>query len=171
MAPLEITPSDMRPIDRDAHARLIKPQPLPVEVGSELKSILTELRLIKYSISNLIPRVRVALGAAVDARAEIKMSDILKLTAKDFGVTEADMLSARRTWNVVRPRQIAMYLCRNLTPRSYTEIGLFFRDRDHTTIMHAVNKVIQLMDQDRQLSQKIGLLADSLTKGEGNGCA
>ena len=72
---------------------------------------------------------------------KIKIEDIQKLVASHFNVSRADILSSRRTATVVRPRQIAMYLSKLLTPRSLPEIGRRFGGRDHTTVLHAVRKI------------------------------
>jgi chromosomal replication initiator protein len=68
------------------------------------------------------------------------------------------MHSARRARAVARPRQVAMYLCKQLTPRSLPEIGRKFGGRDHTTVMHAVKKVEELLAADRALAEDIELL-------------
>lgn len=70
----------------------------------------------------------------------IKIEDIQRVVARHYGVARTDMLSARRTQNLVRPRQMAMYLCKTLTLRSLPEIGRRFGGRDHTTVLHAVRK-------------------------------
>ncbi|HEV8027196.1 MAG TPA: helix-turn-helix domain-containing protein, partial [Stellaceae bacterium] len=59
---------------------------------------------------------------------------------------------------VARPRQVAMYLCKQLTPRSLPEIGRKFGGRDHTTVMHAVRKIEELRGNDRTLAEDIELL-------------
>ena len=75
-----------------------------------------------------------------------------------FNVSRGDILSARRTASVVRPRQIAMYLSKLLTPRSLPEIGRRFGGRDHTTVLHAVRKITGLVTTDGSLSEEIELL-------------
>jgi hypothetical protein len=77
-------------------------------------------------------------------------------------VTRADMLSARRTREVVRPRQIAMYLAKMLTPKSYPEIGRGFGGRDHTTAIHAVQKITRLMEVDADLAADIAIMSGIL---------
>jgi chromosomal replication initiator protein len=67
-------------------------------------------------------------------------------------------LSSRRTANVVRPRQIAMYLAKVLTLRSLPEIGRRFGGRDHTTVLHAVRKIEGLVNGDRGLADEIEVL-------------
>ncbi|MCL2385097.1 MAG: chromosomal replication initiator protein DnaA [Alphaproteobacteria bacterium] len=89
---------------------------------------------------------------------KIKIEDIQKLVASHFNVSRADILSSRRTATVVRPRQIAMYLAKVLTPRSLPEIGRRFGGRDHTTVLHAVRKITGLVSTDGTLSEEIELL-------------
>ncbi len=88
----------------------------------------------------------------------VKIEDIQKLVASHFNVSRADILSSRRTANVVRPRQIAMYLSKTLTLRSLPEIGRRFGGRDHTTVLHAVRKIDALATSDGALSEEIELL-------------
>ena len=89
---------------------------------------------------------------------KVKIEDIQKLVASHFNVSRGDILSARRTASVVRPRQIAMYLSKLLTPRSLPEIGRRFGGRDHTTVLHAVRKITGLVTTDATLSEEIELL-------------
>jgi chromosomal replication initiator protein len=88
----------------------------------------------------------------------VKIEDIQKLVANRFSVTRADILSARRTATVVKPRQIAMYLSKVLTPRSLPEIGRRFGGRDHTTVLHAVRKIDGLAKADISLNEELELL-------------
>ena len=88
----------------------------------------------------------------------VKIEDIQKLVATHYNVSRADILSSRRTANVVRPRQIAMYLSKVLTLRSLPEIGRRFGGRDHTTVLHAVRKIEGLTGSDRSLSEEVELL-------------
>jgi chromosomal replication initiator protein len=88
----------------------------------------------------------------------VKIEDIQKLVASHFNVSRADILSSRRTANVVRPRQIAMYLSKVLTLRSLPEIGRRFGGRDHTTVLHAVRKIEGLTTSDGSLSEELELL-------------
>ena len=85
----------------------------------------------------------------------IRVEDILRIVAKHYGVSRADLLSSRRTANVVRPRQIAMYLAKTLTLRSLPEIGRRFGGRDHTTVLHAVRKIEGLVQGDKGLAEEI----------------
>ena len=85
----------------------------------------------------------------------VRVEDILRVVAKHYNVTRADILSQRRTANVVKPRQIAMYLAKSLTLRSLPEIGRRFGGRDHTTVLHAVRKIDGLIATDRTLADEI----------------
>ncbi|MGL5116916.1 MAG: chromosomal replication initiator protein DnaA [Beijerinckiaceae bacterium] len=89
---------------------------------------------------------------------KVRIEDIQRLVANHFNVSKADILSSRRTTTVVRPRQIAMYLSKALTPRSLPEIGRRFGGRDHTTVLHAVRKIEELAGNDTALAGDIDLL-------------
>ncbi len=88
----------------------------------------------------------------------VRIEDILKIVSRHYKIAKTDLLSSRRSRDVVRPRQIAMYLAKSLTTRSLPEIGRRFGGRDHTTVLHSVRKVEQLMKDDRELCQEIELL-------------
>lgn len=101
-----------------------------------------------------------AIADLVGAREprRIRIEDIQKVVAGHYNVSKHDLLSARRTRAIVRPRQIAMYLAKTMTPRSFPEIGKRFGGRDHTTVLHAVRKVEELAAADETLAQEIELL-------------
>jgi chromosomal replication initiator protein len=88
----------------------------------------------------------------------VRIEDIQRIVARHFNVSKADLLSSRRTRTIVRPRQIAMYLAKMLTPRSLPEIGRRFGGRDHTTVLHAVRKIEELIEGDSALADEIELL-------------
>lgn len=88
----------------------------------------------------------------------VKIEDIQRIVARHYAVSRADLLSARRTSQVVRPRQIAMYLAKTLTLRSLPEIGRRFGGRDHTTVLHAVRKIESLVGANSALAEEIELL-------------
>ncbi len=88
----------------------------------------------------------------------IRVEDILRIVAKHYSVTRSDLLSSRRTANVVRPRQIAMYLAKTLTLRSLPEIGRRFGGRDHTTVLHAVRKIDAHVALDKVLAEEVEVL-------------
>ena len=92
----------------------------------------------------------------------VKIEDIQRVVARQYNVSRADLLSSRRTANVVRPRQVAMYLAKLLTLRSLPEIGRRFGGRDHTTVLHAVRKIENLVTTDSTLAGEIELLKRQL---------
>ena len=88
----------------------------------------------------------------------ITIDDIQKKVAEKYNVTKTDMSSSRRLRSVARPRQIAMYLAKKLTTKSLQDIGIHFGKKDHTTVIHAINKIEQLMENDFELAEEINLL-------------
>jgi chromosomal replication initiator protein len=88
----------------------------------------------------------------------VTIEEIQKKVAERFNIRVSDMSSARRIRTVARPRQIAMYLSKILTPRSLVEIGRKFGGKDHTTVMHAVKKIEELSKNDSEFSDDIKLL-------------
>ena len=88
----------------------------------------------------------------------VTIEEIQRKVSEYYNVRMADMLSARRARNIARPRQVAMYLSKQLTARSLPEIGRKFGGRDHTTVMHAVRKIEELQGGDPQMADDIELL-------------
>jgi chromosomal replication initiator protein len=88
----------------------------------------------------------------------VKIEDIQRVVARQYNVSRSDLLSSRRTANVVRPRQVAMYLSKTMTLRSLPEIGRRFGGRDHTTVLHAVRKIEALVGKDPVLADEVELL-------------
>lgn len=86
------------------------------------------------------------------------MREIQTVTADHYGLKRVDLLSRRRTQKIVRPRQVAMYLCKQITTKSLPEIARAFDGRDHTTVMYAVRKIDSLRKEDAELDADIGLL-------------
>ncbi len=92
----------------------------------------------------------------------VKIEDIQRVVARQYNVSRSDLLSSRRTANVVRPRQVAMYLSKTLTLRSLPEIGRRFGGSDHTTVLHAVRKIEALVGKDPVLADEVELLKRQL---------
>jgi chromosomal replication initiator protein len=88
----------------------------------------------------------------------VTIDEIQKRVAEHYNIRMADMHSARRSRSVARPRQVAMYLAKQLTSRSLPEIGRKFGGRDHTTVMHAVRKIEELCEGDRGFADDVELL-------------
>ncbi len=93
----------------------------------------------------------------------ITIDEIQRKVAEHYNLRLTDMHSARRARNVARPRQVAMYLAKQLTARSLPEIGRKFGGRDHTTVMHAVRKIEELMEEDAQIAQDVDVVRRALT--------
>ena len=92
----------------------------------------------------------------------VSIEEIQRKVAEHYNLRLTDMVSARRARNVARPRQVAMYLAKQLTQRSLPEIGRRFGNRDHTTVMHAVSRVSELMSQDAGFAEDVTLLRKML---------
>ena len=90
--------------------------------------------------------------------ARIKIDDILKVVGRHYNVARTDLLSPRRARVVVVPRQIGMYLAKKMTSRSLPEIGRRFGGRDHSTVLHAVRKIEELVKTDDKLAREVALL-------------
>jgi chromosomal replication initiator protein len=88
----------------------------------------------------------------------VSIEEIQKKVADHYNVNLSDMHSPRRARAVARPRQVAMYLAKQLTTRSLPEIGRKFGGRDHTTVIHAVRKIEELRGGDPTLSEDVELL-------------
>ena len=88
----------------------------------------------------------------------VRIEDIQRVVARHYNVSKTELLSNRRTRTIVKPRQIAMYLAKVMTPRSLPEIGRRFGGRDHTTVLHAVRKIEDLSGNDNTLAQELELL-------------
>lgn len=132
------------------------------ESGRELEGAVHRLRA-SYQLTDEAVTIAVAEQIVRDLMRgteprRVRIDDILRTVSKHYGVNRGDLLSGRRNRSIVRPRQIGMYLAKLLTSRSLPEIGRRFGNRDHTTVLHAIRKVEQLMTDDDQLREEIELL-------------
>lgn len=92
-----------------------------------------------------------------------QVARIQEIVAEHFGLTRADLLSSRRVHRFVRPRHIAIYICRKLRPGdSFPTIGRRFGDRDHTTIIHAIRLIASLMEADDELKRTVEMLTEQV---------
>jgi len=129
--------------------------------GRELEGAFNQLLFRRSFEPNLsIERVDELLGHLVNAGEpkRVRIEDIQRVVARHYNVSRQELVSNRRTRVIVKPRQIAMYLAKTLTPRSFPEIGRRFGGRDHTTVLHAVRKIEDLIDKDTKLSHEVELL-------------
>jgi len=88
----------------------------------------------------------------------ITIEDIQKKVAERYNIKTSDMSSPRRLRSIARPRQIAMYLAKTLTPKSLADIGKKFGKKDHTTVMHAIKKIEELCENDLEFREELNLL-------------
>jgi chromosomal replication initiator protein len=141
---------------------------IAMQVTSNIRELEGALvRLIIYASMNQtnIDR-RTAVKALSDVFApsdlELSMEDILRATARYFEVDTSDLLGKGRRHELVVPRQVAMYLMRDLTEHSFPEIGQFFSGRDHSTVMYAVQKVGEQVESNDELRSSIRHIKESL---------
>ncbi len=93
---------------------------------------------------------------------KISIEEIQRKVADHYNIRLSDLIGPKRVRNFARPRQVAMYLCKQLTARSLPEIGRRFGGRDHTTVMHGVKRIEELRMQDSQIADDIELLRRAL---------
>jgi chromosomal replication initiator protein len=128
------------------------------DLDGAVNRLLAANQLTKEPIT--VPLAERTLADLVRSRdtRRVRIEDILRIVSRHYKVPRNDLLSSRRSRDVVRPRQIAMYLAKALTSRSLPEIGRRFGGRDHTTVLHSVRKVEQMIKDDGDLAQEIELL-------------
>ncbi|WP_230657056.1 chromosomal replication initiator protein DnaA [Psychrobacter sp. I-STPA10] len=114
-----------------------------------------DLDMVQYALKDIIA-MRVQ---------SVSMDNIRKVVAEYYDVSLKDLMGKKRTRSIARPRQIAMALARELTGDSYPDIGQSFGGRDHTTVMHACDKVAQLRNEDPVLDKEYKALAMTLQAG------
>jgi chromosomal replication initiator protein len=95
-------------------------------------------------------------------RGHVSIEEIQKVVADYYKIKVADMYSKRRPANIALPRQIAMYLAKELTQRSLPEIGESFGGRDHTTVLHAVRKINESRQLNAEMNHALHLLEQTL---------
>ncbi len=129
--------------------------------GRELEGAFNQLMFRRSFEPNLsVDRVDELLSHLVGTgeAKRVRIEDIQRIVAKHYNVSRQELVSNSRTRVIVKPRQIAMYLAKMLTPRSFPEIGRRFGGRDHTTVLHAVRKIEELISGDTKLGHEVELL-------------
>ncbi|KAB2939451.1 chromosomal replication initiator protein DnaA, partial [Hyphomicrobium sp.] len=129
------------------------------ESGRELEGAITRLYATwQYMRTSITPDVAETvirdLVQGLEPR-RIKIEDILRIISRHFGVSKGDLLSQRRHRSVVWPRQVGMYLAKQLTARSLPEIGRRFGNRDHTTVLHAIRKIEGELSGNPRLKEEL----------------
>lgn len=104
----------------------------------------------------------------VQAKKIITADEIQRVVADRFHLKQAEMKSKKRTKTIVQPRQITMYLCRELTPLSFPEIGRHFGGKDHTTVIHAYRQTEKRMEDDAGFKQLVESIMRQLKEGQGS---
>lgn len=112
------------------------------------------------TVSFALEQLRDILAAGIK---KVSVDDIQKAVTDHYRLQISDMHAARRLRSVARPRQVAMYLCKQLTTKSFPDIGRSFGGRDHTTVIHAVRTIEDLMAKDAQLAGDVRTLERTLT--------
>ncbi len=170
--------SDIQPPDLETRIAILKKKAdfwgirLPDDVAeflaSIMKSNIRELEggLVKLGAVSSLTNTEITQELAknelkylIDSREKVITNDLIqKIVAESFGVKISDLKSKRRTKAVVLPRQVAMYLCRNLANSSLPEIGNFFGGKDHSTVIHAVKVIEEKKEKDPDLRARIEML-------------
>jgi chromosomal replication initiator protein len=131
------------------------------ELEGALRKILAYVRFHGKEITIDVAREALKDLLSVQNR-QISVENIQKTVADFYNIKVADMYSKKRPANIARPRQIAMYIAKELTQKSLPEIGELFGGRDHTTVLHAVRKIADERSRDSQLNHELHVLEQSL---------
>jgi len=132
------------------------------ELEGALKRVVAHSNFLGQPIT--IPLIKDALRDLLQMQArQINIDNIQRIVAEYYKIKTSDLLSARRSRSVARPRQIAMALSKELTRNSYPEIGHAFGGRDHTTVLHACRRVQSLRDENTEIEEDYQNLLRSLT--------
>jgi chromosomal replication initiator protein len=174
--------ADIRPSTLDLRLNIVRhkaemmnldlPDDVAVFLANKITSNIRELEgaLNRLAVQSDMSGESTSLDSATDILSDVLRSyerritidEIQRKVAEHYTLRLTDMHSARRSRNVARPRQVAMYLCKKLTPRSLPEIGRKFGGRDHTTVMHAVRKIEELVDGDIAFADEVKALTSKL---------
>jgi chromosomal replication initiator protein len=121
------------------------------------------LHLSKRPVVDLEMAREVLLTVFPDHSARpISLASIQREVCRFYGIAHNDLIGSKRSQNIVYPRQIAMYLARDLTDLSLPKIGDAFGGRDHTTVMHATAKIHKLMSEQRDVYNQIQTLTNQI---------
>ncbi len=176
--------TDIQPPDLETRIAILKkkaekevmdvPDDVMFFIASKIKSNIRELegaliRVIAYTAlmgsEITVQLTKEILRDALDEEEKRVTIDLIqKRVAEYFDIRMSDMRAKKRTQAIAFPRQIAMYLVRDLTEHSLPEIGEYFGGRDHTTILHAYNKIKDQIKKDQKLKKTLGVLVDNIKK-------
>lgn len=179
--------TDVQPPDVETRLAILKsnaefaPRPVPLEVLEHIAGLVSdnirelEGALTRVTAWSALNRQDIDLETAERVLQDIATTDepvplgpetIVRTTAQAFGFSVEDVLSSSRRQPLVLCRQISMYLCRQLTDLSLPKIGEYF-NRDHTTVLHSVEKVKRILRSDRAVFDRVNQLTQELRKGGG----
>jgi chromosomal replication initiator protein len=132
----------------------------------EIEGALTTLYALVGSNEQEITKefAKIALGDKETSDKNITITDIIKAVTAYYDIRPADLQSKKRSQSITMPRQICMYLARSLTSHSLEEIGGHLGGRDHTTVMHACDKISELEKSDEKIKSQIAELTKRITK-------
>ena len=177
--------TDIQPPDVETRLAILRknaefaPTPVPTEVLEFIAThVLDNIRELEGALTRVTAYAsliyeEVTLEMAGEVLADLAPSDknkaltsdeIIRRTCDSYGFTTAELTGPSRKQPLARTRQIAMYLCRELTDLSLPKIGKAFGSRDHTTVLHAVNKVKTLIQSDKQIFDEVNDLSQKLRK-------
>ena len=177
--------TDIQPPDVETRLAILRknaefaPRPVPKDVLNFIAElVLDNIRELEGALTRVtayaaLTHEQITLQMAQEVLADLlpqngspqlDAATIKALTARTYGVTETDLVGPSRKQPLARSRQIAMYLCRELTELSLPKIGAQFGGRDHTTVIHAVEKVKSLMQSDKQVYDEVTELSHQLRR-------
>lgn len=133
------------------------------ELEGALRKVLAYARFNNKEISILVAREALRDLLSIQNR-QISVENIQKTVADFYKIKVADMYSKKRPASIAKPRQVAMYLSKELTQKSLPELGELFGGRDHTTVLHAVRKIAQERQQNTELNQQLHVLEQTLKR-------
>ncbi len=175
--------ADIQPPDIETRQAILKmkaeqnsihlPEDVAYFLSTSVSSNVRELEgyLIRIGAYSSLTSTQVTLEMAkevlkdilIEKNREVTVEDIQKRVATHYNVRLSDLKSSKRLKTLVLPRQVAMYLSRQLTNESFPEIGKRFGGKDHSTIIHAIKKIEQKMEEDVQLKTAVVNLKKSLS--------
>lgn len=154
---------------------VVVPDDVAFFIASKIRSNIRELegaliRVVAYcTLTSKVLNLKLAQEILQDSLKEeeqkISIEQIQRLVAEYFHLKVSDLRAKRRSRSIARPRQIAMYLVRSVTSHSLPEIGEYFGGRDHTTVLHAFNKLSAEIKQNAQTKRQIEEIVDLLKNG------
>jgi chromosomal replication initiator protein len=131
------------------------------ELEGALRKILAYVRFHGREVTIEVARTALKDLLSIQNR-QISVENIQKAVADFYSIKVADMYSKKRPANIAKPRQIAMFMAKELTQKSLPEIGELFGGRDHTTVLHAVRKIADERAHDNQLNHEIHVIEQTL---------